>query len=395
LYGPEKGSLACLERSFLKDPARHLIFLPAPQAHLPLLFHQLNNFILYQKCYLVSSLHNTPITLITLSIPKSTFIMFDFNDSSLPLPRSCAPCKPVNHASNRPLESRIHLSAVSGTYRVYVFHMHLMLHMTGEQGKIAGKFNSDTGSGYFVSDGQGEDLGANEWIDFTWFGERSSIRSVRERRRVKELRENRGLMARVERGYGSLQFTRKAGVIEASVIFHGQGKGMDEWFRGPKLITSYGVSPIFIYKRRLMELQQRWNYQPDLYRPRPHEDEDEEDIWESDDESVVDRDAMDWEIIGARKDCRFLNRSGHVSASCQSNGRKGYRTMKGWVAKISSKELSELKELKKWEESKTRDELDRLRHLKAWAERNGLAGVKNEAESGAGIMGRYLVSNAY
>lgn len=221
-----------------------------------------------------------------------------------------------------------------------------MLHLAGGQGKIAGKFNSDNGSGYFLSDGQGKELGTNEWIDFTWFGERSSIRSVSERRRVKREREAQGILAHVDRGYGSLQFTRamsKEGAIEAAVIFHGQGKGMDQWFRGPKKIMSYGVAGTAVYRKQWIDLQKRWQRQQAPFRFGVEDDEGE---WESDDESVVEVWVMDWDIVGARKDSMFSNRSEHVNGSRKATIRNELRDLGEWVAQIGSKELDELKELK-------------------------------------------------
>jgi hypothetical protein len=321
---------------------------------------------------------------------------FDFNNPLIPIPRSFE--HSYTTANRQFRNDRIHLSAVTGTYRVFIFHKRVMLHIAGGEGRIAGKFNSDNGTGYFLSDGRGEELGGNEWIDFTWFGEKSSIRCVDDRRRVRQEREARGMMARVQRGYGSLQFSYRQGTIEAAVLFHGQGKGMDQWFRGPRLDTTYRVAPSFVYRRNLMDLQKRWNHQLALSRSDAciTENEDEEgDIWESDDDSVVEVGAMDWEIIGRRKDSMFSNRSRYVNGSrrpsAQYDLRSDMRDLREWVDQTGSRELKGLKELKKWEESKTLDELDRLRHLKGWEERNGFKGLRNEAGSGP-MMGNYVVS---
>lgn len=90
----------------------------------------------------------------------------------------------------------------------------IMLHISGAHGKLAGKFNSEHATGYMLSDGQGGDeIGAGEWIDFTYFAEKSSIRSVEDRKRVRAERENMGLIARVQRGHGSLQFSYNRGVF--------------------------------------------------------------------------------------------------------------------------------------------------------------------------------------
>jgi hypothetical protein len=274
-----------------------------------------------------------------------------------------------------------------------------MLHISGGEGRITGKFNSDNGTGYLISEGQGEELRSEEWVDFTWFGEKSSILSIKERKRVKEQREARGMMARVHRGYGSLQFSYNAGGIEAAVIFHGQGKGMDQWFRGPKYITQYRTPPSFIYRRSLIDLQKRWNRQdrapaqPSGARMPGNEDE-----WKSDDESVLEVGAMDWEVIGARKDSMFSNRPQYSNNSRHADTPVDLRGLREWTEQTSPRELKELKELKRWEESKTPDELDRLRHLKNWEERNGFKGLSNSMSNGPGaasasvMMGPYVVT---
>lgn len=153
---------------------------------------------------------------------------FDFNDPSMPIPRGTDTYIPVpapytsrgtdtyiprSHQSYTPTRNaRIHLSAITGSYRVFMYDKKIMLHISGGHGKIAGKFNSEQATGYILSDGQGGDeIGTGEWVDFTYFAEKSSIRSIEDRKRVRAERENMGLIARVQRGQGSLQFAYHRG----------------------------------------------------------------------------------------------------------------------------------------------------------------------------------------
>lgn len=93
-----------------------------------------------------------------------------------------------------------------------------MLHISGGEGRISAKLNSKNGTAYMLSDGKSstDSIGTNEWIDFTWFGEKSTIRSVDDRRRVRAEREQMGLFARVQRGLGSLQFTFTKGEFNST-----------------------------------------------------------------------------------------------------------------------------------------------------------------------------------
>lgn len=158
---------------------------------------------------------------------------FDFNDPSIPLPRGTdsyvpapAPYASRNNQYYAPRNARIHLSSITGSYRVFMYDKKIMLHISGGQGKLAGKFNSEHATGYILSDGQGGDeIGTGEWIDFTYFAEKSSIRSIEDRKRVRAQRENIGLIARVQRGHGSLQFSYNRGKCDncnlrsVSIIF--------------------------------------------------------------------------------------------------------------------------------------------------------------------------------
>ncbi|TLD35083.1 Phospholipid:diacylglycerol acyltransferase [Venturia nashicola] len=329
---------------------------------------------------------------------------FDFNDPSMPIPRGTDNYRPVaapyaprgtdtyiprkKHYYTPPHNARIHLSAITGSYRVFMYDKRIMLHISGGHGKLAGKFNSEHATGYLLSDGQGGDeVGLEEWIDFTYFAEKSSIRSIDDRKRVRAERENMGLIARVQRGHGSLQFAYNRGVVAAAIIFHGgQGQGFDEWFRGPKLVTSYTIAPWFVYKRFLLNLQKRWIHQ----RPAPGHSvgrgDDEGDILDSDDETVDGVDAMHCEVIGARPAGMYQNRP-QLSRRPQPNLHYDMNGLREWAEAKGVREVQSLKELKAWEDGKSPDELDRLRHLMSWAERNGFTGLRE-----MGVVGNYTVT---
>ncbi|QDS71855.1 hypothetical protein FKW77_009990 [Venturia effusa] len=315
---------------------------------------------------------------------------FNFNDLSIPIPRGidsyipapCAPRKPEYYA---PRKARIHLSAITGSYRVTMYGKRIMLHIAGGHGTLAGKFNSESATGYILSDGQGgEDVGTGDWIDFTYFAEKSSIRNIEDRKRVRAEREEMGLIARVQRGHGSLQFAYHRGIVEAAIIFHGgQGKGFDEWFRGPKLVTAYSIAPWYVYRKFLMNLQHRWCRQGPSNGYTVGE-ENEEDTLNSDDESVDVKDAMECEVIGARTAGLYQNRP-QLSRQPQIGLHYDISGLREWTEAKGIKEVQRLKELKAWEDKKSPDELDRLRHLKNWSERNGLTGAMP-------MMGNYPVT---
>ncbi|KAE9970875.1 hypothetical protein EG328_006006 [Venturia inaequalis] len=306
---------------------------------------------------------------------------FDFNDPSMPIPRGTdryvpAPAPaPATYAPPNdqyyapPRNARIHLSSITGSYRVFMYDKRIMLHISGGHGKLAGKFNSEQATGYILSDGQGGDeVGTGEWIDFTYFAEKSSIRNIDDRKRVRAEREN-------------------LGVVEAAVIFHGgQGRGFDEWFRGPKLVTSYTIAPWFVYKRFLLNLQKRWIHQrPETGYSTDHGDE-EGDISDSDDETVDGLDTMECEVIGARPAGMYqnlpqLSRRPQIDLQYDTGG------LREWAEAKGIRELQSLKDLKAWEDGKSPDELDRLRHLMNWAERNGFTGLRQ-----MGMMGNYTVT---
>lgn len=183
------------------------------------------------------------------------------------------------------------------------------------------------------------------------------------------------------------------GVIEAAIIFHGQGSGMDQWYRGPKLITSYSVPQWFVWMRHMKDLQIRFDRQRFAVQSSVFDDpgaDGDGDLWESDDDSIVDARAMDQEVKEAPNRPSQSNHTPRPRNS-DSNDTKGLR---GWIKATGAREIQILKELKQWEEKKAPDELDRLRHLKNWAERNGFTGLTAEAPA-VPTTGNYIVSGDY
>lgn len=134
-----------------------------------------------------------------------------------------------------------------------------------------------------------------------------------------------------------------------------------------------------------MGLQQRWSRQhPGTgYNAGGGE---EGDIVDSDDETVDEVDAMEYEVVGARTAGMYQNRP-QLSRRPQTGLQYDMRGLREWADAKGARELQSLKELKAWEDGKCPDELDRLRHLKNWEERNGFIGLRTMP-----MMGNYAVT---